>query len=630
MAMERIKSTFATFAVGGAGTDDDVDLRRRYSSSLCRRHRKVNPTMVVLLPTLLFTLTILVGTTVSTAAAASSSAGATTSASAPSSSTKSVTFIKNQRLDDDHDRSNIGNFSISSMKKSATSSSSSSTPPPSQPYDQQHPRPRPDVDWDSFGFSLNGVQTNAMWVDRVNVVFDDNTEEEEDDEGNDSDSDSAGAGTSINKFFGVRPPRGLYSCNVDSCLVDLNASADTGKTMMISLSPAATCLNYGQALFEGIKAFRRSDGTTIGIFRPEMNAKRMQDGASRFLLPPVPTDIFLKALAATIRANAEWVPPYGRGALYVRPILLGTGAGLGVGPSSEATFCIYASPVGNYFKGALKCIRLLAVKGFSRAAPNGGVGSIKASGNYAPAFLAQRWVRQVKGYDEVLCLDASTNEAVEEAGASNIFAYYRHNNTLVTPCTSPSTILPGVTRSSIIEIAAAEYGCTIEERPRFLLKDIAMADEAFCVGTGASVTPIGSISVSNINDDDDDDDGNKNRNGDDDGERSTIKEAQSDERRIESPPTTKTIVFGDGTTPGPMTQRLYETLLAIQTGTDEELNERYKDWIYVVDPQCPPPKKKHYNLSTKTNRQTNKLNLVFYEEELNMSNHKVWFVVNIV
>jgi branched-chain amino acid aminotransferase len=164
-------------------------------------------------------------------------------------------------------------------------------------------------------------------------------------------------------------------------------------------------LNYGQALFEGMKAFRREDGS-IAMFRPERNALRMQDGARRFFLPPVPTDVFVQAADAVVRANARWVPPFGKGALYLRPLLMGTGEDLGVKPSWQSTFCIYCSPVGNYFKGDLKAIRLQAVRGFSRAAV-GGSGAVKASGNYAPAFLVQKHVKK-RGYDDVLCLDAAT------------------------------------------------------------------------------------------------------------------------------------------------------------------------------------------------------------------------------
>ena len=227
----------------------------------------------------------------------------------------------------------------------------------------EHPAPEADVDWDSFGFGLNGVRTDKMWVNTVSV----------DDDGNAN-----------------------YSNSCEDCLSAMGT---------LQLSPTSTVLNYGQSLFEGTKAFRRMDGS-IAMFRPDRNAARMQQGASRFLMPSVPTDVFVQAAAAVVRANAKWVPPFGKGALYLRPLLMGTGEGLGVKPSSECTFCIYCSPVGNYFKGGLKAIRLQAVRGFSRAAP-GGSGAVKASGNYASAFLVQKQVK-ARGYDDALCLDAVT------------------------------------------------------------------------------------------------------------------------------------------------------------------------------------------------------------------------------
>lgn len=224
----------------------------------------------------------------------------------------------------------------------------------------QHAPADPSIDWESFGFSLNGVRTDNMWLDTVDV-------------------DSGGS---------------TYSTD-DTCVVP------NGK---LELDPACTVLNYGQALFEGMKAFRRSDGN-IALFRPERNGLRMKMGAERLLLPPVPVDTFVEASDAVVRANARWIPPFGKGALYLPPLLFGSGSGLGVKPSSECTFCIYCSPVGNYFKGSLMAIRLQAVKGYSRAAP-GGSGGVKASGNYAPAFLVQREVRR-RGYDEALFLDAT-------------------------------------------------------------------------------------------------------------------------------------------------------------------------------------------------------------------------------
>jgi branched-chain amino acid aminotransferase len=243
------------------------------------------------------------------------------------------------------------------------------------------------VDWDSFGFGLN-ARTHYMWLDRVSV-----------DSGKEKEAALA------------------YSSKDCQCLVPLGN---------LQLSPTATVLNYGQALFEGLKACRRADGS-IAIFRPSKNAQRMASGAVRFLMPAVPEQVFVRAVEAVVRvvrANAQWVPPHGKGALYLRPLLMGTGEGLGVNPSTETTFCIYASPVGNYFKGGLHAIRLKAVKGFSRAAV-GGSGAIKASGNYAPAFRVQRQVRQ-QGFDEVLCLDAARylNQTLESAWPSGLLLMF--------------------------------------------------------------------------------------------------------------------------------------------------------------------------------------------------------------
>eukprot|EP00934_Nitzschia_sp_Nitz4_P003524 Nitzschia sp. Nitz4//scaffold232_size35869//3897//5207//NITZ4_007801-RA/size35869-snap-gene-0.50-mRNA-1//-1//CDS//3329543312//3514//frame0 len=366
-----------------------------------------------------------------------------------------------------------------------------------------HPNPKAGIDWDSFGFGLNGVNTDRMWVNSIDTH--------------------------------VANPQ--YSSDCDECLVPLGS---------LAISPMSTVFNYGQTLFEGLKAFRREDGKIV-VFRPDRNAARMQKGAGRFLLPPVPTEVFLKATDEVIRANAHWVPPNGKGALYLRPLLMGTGADLGVKPSGESTFCVFCSPVGNYFKGGMKAINLQAVRGFSRAAP-GGCGAVKAGGNYAPVFKVQKEVK-ARGYDETLCLDAVTGEAIEEAGASNFFAVFP-NKTIVTPSLDSETILAGVTRASILELVEKECGYTVREG-RLTLSDLKGASEAFCCGTGASVTPVGSVSV-------------LNKDGSDDTEAG--------------------VVFRDGQTPGPLTQKVFQLLLGIQTGSDKKLLQKYSDWIHIVEP----------------------------------------------
>ena len=226
---------------------------------------------------------------------------------------------------------------------------------------QNHEDPDPNLDFESFGFGLNGVDTDYMWLDKVSV---------------DSKSHSA-----------------EFSDDPNKCLQLLSS---------LQLHPSCTVLNYGQALFEGLKAFRRKDGSII-VFRPQENAQRLASGARRLLLPEIPTSTFMKALDNVVRSNTKFIPPAGKGALYIRPLLFGSEKSLGVKPSNEATFCIYSSPVGNYFKGALKCIKLQAVRGYSRAA-RGGSGNVKASGNYAPPFMIQKQVRE-RGFDEALFLD---------------------------------------------------------------------------------------------------------------------------------------------------------------------------------------------------------------------------------
>jgi branched-chain amino acid aminotransferase len=187
---------------------------------------------------------------------------------------------------------------------------------------------------------------------------------------------------------------------------------------------------------------------------------------------------------------------------------------------------------------------LQAIKSFSRASV-GGSGAIKAPGNYAPAFDAQR-AAQSRGYDEILCLDAVTGQTIEEAGGSNFFAYYKSNNTLITPSLESETILAGVTRSSILELAAQECGCHVVEG-RLTLDDLRTADEAFCCGTGAVVTPVSCVSIHDGREEED------------------------------------VLTFGDGKV-GSLTRQLYDMLTGLQTGCMPALEEKYKDWIYIVEP----------------------------------------------
>ncbi|KAI3871224.1 hypothetical protein MKW98_015124 [Papaver atlanticum] len=253
----------------------------------------------------------------------------------------------------------------------------------------------------------------------------------------------------------------------------------------IELSPASGVLNYGQGLFEGLKAYRKEDGSIV-LFRPMENASRMVQGAERMCMPAPTVEQFVEAVKLTVLANKRWVPPVGKGSLYIRPLLIGSGAILGVAPAPEYTFLIYVSPVGNYFKGLLAPINLIVENDFHRATP-GGTGGVKTIGNYAAVMKAQS-AAKAKGFSDVLYLDAVHNKYLEEASSSNIFLV--KGNTISTPSIN-GTILPGITRKSIIEVARI-HGYEVEER-LISIDELPEADEVFCTGTAVVVSPVGSI-----------------------------------------------------------------------------------------------------------------------------------------
>jgi len=254
----------------------------------------------------------------------------------------------------------------------------------------------------------------------------------------------------------------------------------------LSLSPAAAVLNYGQGVFEGMKAFRTADGELL-VFRPEENAKRCEEGAGRMSMPAVPRDLFQKAVLQTVSANRDYVPPVGMGSLYLRPLLIGTGAILGLGPAPSYTFLVYCSPVASYFKGGqLTPIDLTVEETYHRAAP-GGSGSTKCIGNYSPVLKVQLEAKG-KGFSDVMYLDARENKYIEEVSSCNFFMV--KGKTIATPALQ-GTILPGITRRSICELAAAR-GFTIEERA-VSIEEVMEADECFCTGTAVVVAPVGSV-----------------------------------------------------------------------------------------------------------------------------------------
>ncbi|GMI68751.1 branched-chain aminotransferase 3 [Hibiscus trionum] len=253
----------------------------------------------------------------------------------------------------------------------------------------------------------------------------------------------------------------------------------------IELSPSAGVLNYGQGLFEGLKAYRKEDDSIL-LFRPEENALRMRQGAERMCMPSPTVEQFVEAIKETVLANKRWVPPPGKGSLYIRPLLMGSGAVLGLAPAPEYTFLIYVSPVGNYFKEGVAPINLIVEHKLHRATP-GGTGGVKTIGNYAAVLKAQS-AAKAQGYSDVLYLDCVHKKYLEEVSSCNIFVV--KGNVISTP-EIKGTILPGITRKSIIDVARSQ-GFQVEER-LVEVDELLDADEVFCTGTAVVVSPVGSI-----------------------------------------------------------------------------------------------------------------------------------------
>jgi branched-chain amino acid aminotransferase len=250
--------------------------------------------------------------------------------------------------------------------------------------------------------------------------------------------------------------------------------------------PSAQVLNYGQSIFEGLKA-QRSVKDRIVLFRPDANAERMQNGADRLSMPRVPTDMFVDAVKSIVKANEEYVPPYGRGSLYIRPLLMGSGPILGLGPAPSYTFVVFCAAVGAYFKGGqLTPIDLVVEEYFHRAAP-GGMGGTKAAGNYSPVLKTQLAAKK-SGFADVVYLDAKSDTYLEEVSSCNIFTV--KGKTIRTPGLQ-GTILPGVTRRSVIELAR-QRGYTVEEGS-VSIHEALEADEIFTTGTAVVLTPVGSL-----------------------------------------------------------------------------------------------------------------------------------------
>lgn len=300
----------------------------------------------------------------------------------------------------------------------------------------------------------------------------------------------------------------------------------------IVLNECAGVLQYAQTVFEGLKAYTTEDGHIV-TFRPDLNAERLEASASRLEMPVFPKDRFVEAVTETVKANAAYVPPYGSGAtLYIRPYMFGSNPVIGVKPADEYQFRIFCTPVGPYFKGGVKPLTI-RVSDFDRAAPHG-TGHIKAGLNYAMSLHAIVTAHK-EGFDENMYLDPGTRTKVEETGGAN-FLFITKDNKVVTP--KSDSILPSITRRSLVHVAKEYLGLEVEEREVYLdeVKDFA---ECGLCGTAAVISPVGKIV--------------------DHGREICLPSGMS--------------------AMGPTIQKLYDTLTGIQMGRIEAP----KGWIHVIE-----------------------------------------------
>lgn len=255
---------------------------------------------------------------------------------------------------------------------------------------------------------------------------------------------------------------------------------------MITISECAGVLQYAQTIFEGLKAYTTEDGHIV-TFRPDLNASRLADSAKRLEMPVFPEDRFIEAVEKVVEANAAYVPPFGSGAsLYLRPYMFGSSPVIGVKPAEEYQFRIFCTPVGPYFKGGAKPITI-RVSDFDRAAPNG-TGHIKAGLNYAMSLHAIVSAHE-EGFDENMYLDPKTRTKVEETGGAN-FLFVTKDNKIVTP--KSDSILPSITRRSLVYVAKEYLGLEVEER-EVLFDEVKDFAECGLCGTAAVISPVGKI-----------------------------------------------------------------------------------------------------------------------------------------
>jgi branched-chain amino acid aminotransferase len=256
--------------------------------------------------------------------------------------------------------------------------------------------------------------------------------------------------------------------------------------VMVPLHIGATALHYGQAAFEGLKAFSRKDGS-IGLFRPMENQARMAATARRLVMAPPTEEVFMESVKLLIESNRAWIPPYGTGAsLYIRPLLIGTTARVGVKPAEDYLFAVLCMPVGPYYKDGFFPVRAYVQEQYDRAAPHG-VGNVKASGNYAAGMLGDIDGKK-KGYPICLYLDSATHSFIDEFGTSN-FIGITADDTYITPASD--SVLPSITNSSLQQIAR-DFGLKVEQR-LIPVSELPLLKEVGACGTAAVITPVYSI-----------------------------------------------------------------------------------------------------------------------------------------
>jgi len=300
----------------------------------------------------------------------------------------------------------------------------------------------------------------------------------------------------------------------------------------LSLHMAATSLHYGQESFEGLKAFRGKDGK-IRVFRMKDNALRMQDSSDGTMMARVPVEIFEEAVLKAVKLNERFVPPYESGAsLYIRPVLFGSGAQVGVKPSTEYMFIVFVTPVGPYFKGGFQTTPFVIMREYDRSAPLG-MGKYKVGGNYAASLVAGQKAHDM-GYSNIFYLDAREKKYIDECGAANFFGI--KDNTYITP--KSTSILPSITNKSLM-VLAVDLGLKVEQRA-IPVEELATFEEAGACGTAAVISPI---------------------------------------ERIDDFDEQKSYVFSHDGKPGPISEKLYHKLRGIQYGDEPDTH----GWVTVLE-----------------------------------------------